>query len=219
MLKKIGIFAVLVLIAMPSMAQRKKSKSKKEGIVKHELGINTSTLIRRIFTLNNVSTDYSIKYRYNFNKSTAVQFGLGGFFSDAEREAEVGNVTNNSSLVFNSKLGLVFNLEFNERWKSYLGGEAVFGINNSRRDQSNSGGQIITNTDFTEVGGGPVLGIVFRVNERINLSSELAFHVVYSKSVNDQEFVSFPEFNQSFIEKRYSARSRLPANIYLEIRF
>ena len=215
MIRKAIVILFLTVFVVACQAQRSSNQGKGFN---HELGFNTTLLLRKIFGIELVSTDYDIKYRYNFNKA-ALQLGIQTDFSDRTRQLNNDEEQVNRAFVLRTKAGFVWNLPFGEKWRSYLGVEGIYNIRDLQTNQTSTSGEVRSKVETNEFGGGPVMGIVFQLNERINLSTEMAFHAIYSETLNSQEFFTFPEFNQTTLEKRYRAVSVLPSNIYFEFRF
>ncbi len=159
---------------------------------KNVIEVNITGLIGQFLNLNTMGyysySPYMMSYKRIF-KNCAIRLGVGGSTSSSE-------VTNNDTLHgksiynnYNVGLGYEHYSYLTKRWTLYFGIDAIashmlhiyendYSTTSSTKDRS-------TNCSF---GASPFVGLVFRLNSRLSLSTETSYDISYfiseSKSVH-----------------------------------
>ena len=70
------------------------------------------------------------------------------------------------------------------------------------------------------IGGGPVLGLAFNINDKISLYTEGAAYFTNGNSSNSEDFKKFPEFNNKSDDiTETSFNVHIPTTLYLVFTF
>lgn len=185
----------------------------------HEFGINVTTFINELVSLNNNEADlgnYMITYKYHMGHN-ALRFGIGGQFQKLDEPVGGGNrVSKNNK--FDLRLGYEWNKPISKKWSFYFGLDAIGGNANSETKAINN--DEITTTDQTYYyGGGGMIGIQFFINSNISLSTEGSIYYQHETIKNKADFQFNPVFNTDTTSTKDSAVFGLPTALFFVIRF
>ena len=79
--------------------------------------------------------------------------------------------------------------------------------------------RVTTSTDVTGIGGGPVWGIQFNLNDRLSLQTEAALYALSSTTKEKSQFSSNPEFNTNDKSNNMAIAFTLPTSVFFVVRF
>lgn len=121
---------------------------------------------------------------------------------------------------FNTRLGFEWQFKVTRRWNFFTGLDAIYssGIAYSEIPIDNIN-KVITESKSTSVGGGPVVGLQFRLNKRISLLAEGALYYQNSKTTDRSDMPSFPGNNSKEVTKENSINFTGLQSIFLVITF
>lgn len=193
----------------------------------HELGINVSGFIKTFITpanstpLSATANTYLLSYKTVFKSGAAIRFGLGGNFVNRSQKEDnfIGTLTTKTNQ-FNTRLGFEWQFKVTRRWNFFTGLDAIYssGLAYSQVPLDNIN-KIITETKSTSIGGGPVVGLQFRLNKRISLLAEGALYYQNTKTTDMSDIPSFPDNNSKEVTKENSINFTGLQSIFLVITF
>lgn len=134
-----------------------------------QIGIDATSLLT-LFVNSNGSFNNNL-YFLNFKKASKkgnFRFGFGGDFEIEER-----NSGTNSDFGFNLRFGEERYVDFGKQWRAYYGWDfrtnlsfISFGSNDNSQTQ-------------IALGAAPVIGLQFRINSRLSVSTEAAYNAFF----------------------------------------
>jgi hypothetical protein len=196
-------------------------------ILGHEIGLNATFLVNEILSFDGedpAEEPFALYYKLIGNRKFAFRFGLGLQVDNRELEETDDPGTNPQNSVKLSSANLRFGVEFqeslSERWLFYAGADAVVQSSQSVVDNIDPffGDSKVTQSSAL-LGGGPVLGIQFRINERVRLSTESSLYFLAGKEKQKVEFDN-PGFPTDPIEETSKLEKldiRLPVSLYFSV--
>ncbi len=196
---------LLVVISFQSALLFGQSTNESMHLYKHEIGIDVTRLIRQAYT---ISYDYyytyydpyslnqiAINYRQHFGKESkfALRVGLGGMYSSSDNETPYGVNSDLKSSNTSAELhiGLQRNINLTNRWAIAPGIDFVSVFQRTYYLSDNPASPYSHyeyTTQTIKTGGGFVLHTLFRLHERISISTEMAVYVTNSKTDIDAEY-------------------------------
>jgi hypothetical protein len=117
-------------------------------------------------------------------------------------------------------LGFEWQFKVTRRWNFFTGLDAIYSSGTAYSEVPlDNINKIITETKSTSVGGGPVVGLQFRLNKRISLLAEGALYYQNSKTTDRSDIPSFPDNNSKEVTKENSINFTGLQSIFLVITF
>src|SRR5690606_17559665 len=105
-----------------------------------------------------------------------------------------------------ARLGYERSITLSKRWGAFYGLDAVFGMDNYESESSFDNGGMPTSQkeseSVLEYGGGPVLGIRFRISDRISIFTET---FVYGMMIDTDYNATFSNPGMPVVERNESA--------------
>ncbi len=199
-MKKI-LFLLFVSLIFAGQIAAQDDDYTKTSQLKHEIGINATAFVKQILSFGDTATasnnsPYLITYKMITNSSIALRFGFGGRYN---RQKESFEGFEDSAVLTNSafdvRIGAEWQKSIAKRWKTSIGLDF---ITNSILEKRviDTGFDVVTFEEKSfSLGGGPVLGIYFNINDKISLYTEGAAYFTSGESASTQDFKNFPEFN------------------------
>ena len=193
----------------------------------HELGVNVSGFIKTFITpanstpLSASANTYLLTYKTIFKNGAAIRFGLGGNLSDKDQtEDNFTGTLNTKNNQVNTRLGFEWQFKLARRWNSYVGADLVYssGLASSETAIDNQN-KAVTSSKLTAFGGGPVVGLQFRINKRVSLLAEAALYFQGSKLVDKSIIPNFPNSNSTEVTKEKALNFIGPQSIFLIVNF
>jgi hypothetical protein len=194
-----------------------------KGSITHEIGINSTFFIANFISFSgnipNLVSPYALHYKMWVGRH-GLRVGLGANFREQHDDAtdNSGGFTSTTTQV-DARIGYEFQLPLARRWNMYFGADLVYQYALSSQKNNTGFATVETSTTGNTLGGGPVLGIQFFINERISLGTETTCYFE-SQSIVDATRSDFqPTFDseQSSSDKSFSFIP--PTSIFVNIRF
>ena len=203
--------------------------------MRHELSLNATSFIQQ-FALNSssqgITSPYLFQYKLLGNKLNGLRAGIGGSYSEEQEFGSIDNFPPNPGSTFRSyrynaevRLGYERSTTLSNRWDVFYGFDGLFGYRPSVAEATSDvglGEDLVTTNEFitTTFGGGPVLGIRFRISERIYLFTESSAYFTRSET-KERTSYSNPDFGSDSEEtsRQLDLQMLLPTNIFFAIRF
>jgi hypothetical protein len=169
---------------------------------RHEVGVDITGLLSQFFNLYNSNTSintpnptYLITYRYHFSKSN-IRFGVGGTYF---RNPSTGYTVNgepqtfyNTSTHFSIRIGYELVSELSKKWQAFYGLDFRPSIANDNNEAQYSQGNYIYGykRNTTTYGLAPIIGVRFRINERVSITTEASFSYYVQNSTQIKTYIS-----------------------------
>lgn len=199
MKKTLLLLFVSLFFAGQILAQEEDSGSERQ--LNHEIGVNATRLIQQILSFGDTtiaSSPYLITYKLMTKHSIGFRAGFGGNYNRKKEKVEnFEDSATRTNSDFDWRVGLEWQGAIGKRWKASVGLDF---ISNSSLSKTviDTGFDVVTFEDKSfAIGGGPVLGLYFNINDKISLYTETAAYFTNGNISKSQDFKNFPEFNQN----------------------
>ncbi len=166
--------------------------STKAKVYFNEFGFDMTAFLRQ-FTNSNSGTYpsyyyplYYLTYRRHLDCGN-IRFAIGGDFSSEERGSSVSTDTNkykNERFSLETRIGWEFVSELSSRWQAFYGLDFKASLHYQlTEDQFYSGGYAHGNESEVQTYSlAPMLGLRFKINKRLSLSTETSLAINWQKS-------------------------------------
>ena len=164
---------------------------------KHDIGLNSIGLLSALFDGDDAEfvTPYLVSYNLDMGK-TNIRAAIGPKFSTSTVVREGFTDTQQQIATdIDYRLGLGWDIIDEPKWLVRSGVDMV-GSYTLDKLVDDTGFDKITNQDREwTLGGGPFVQIVFRISDRISLSTDAALYFTHFNSQSKEIFENFPEFD------------------------
>jgi hypothetical protein len=170
----------------------------------HEIGINTTMLLKQIFNLSNntfTTLPYDITYNYAW-KRAALRFGIGITYSNNKvnrTESSTAFIpgpddnvpTYDNSFSTSIRAGWERRYHFDRRFMAYAGVDIAAGMSEAKSQTVNVFNNLPNSYSFqkstveqntVKLGGGPVAGLRFNISKHLSLLTEMPVYAFYNYS-------------------------------------
>lgn len=191
-MKKLTLFAFFLFLTTTLFAQEGKK------IQGHEIGLNATLFVDQILSFDEEGPErdpFALYYKLIGNRNVAFRFGLGVGVENETRDETDDPGTNPQNSFKLSDVNLRFGVEFqkllSDHWLFYAGADAVVQSMQTTVENIDPffGDSKVTNSRSL-LGGGPVLGVQFKINEKVRLSTEGSLYFLAGKDKQKVEFKS-----------------------------
>jgi hypothetical protein len=201
----------LLLCIFPIMVFSQDSTSRKK---KHEIGMNTTLLIKQVLGLNSTNIPFSpylLTYRYAINSNTNFRAGAGLIVQKTASTENDINKRYSKSYAMDYRIGIEKQNRLTERWKAYYGIDLIYTYSEILSETSFGS----FNNQVKGYGAGPVVGIQFYLNKRMSLFAEASLY--YSNVDERTKNTSTSPFGQNSTSHSNILRGefKLPTTLYL----
>ena len=191
--------------------------------VTHELGINSTFFIANFISFSgnipNLVSPYALTYKMWVGKH-GFRSGIGANYRERSDDGNNGSSTFTSTTTqADVRLGYEYQLPLARRWNMYFGADLVYQYSLSKQKNSTTFESVTTTTEGNTLGGGPVVGIQFFINERISLGTETTCYFQNADVVQSTHSTLQPEFDSSSYSNTKSFSFIPPTSIFVNIRF
>lgn len=203
------LLLVILLFNITLNVNGQKHIKLKEGVY---LGLNSTNLIKNVLSFN--STDLDDPYTlvgFKKSKKSIIRFGLGLDFESKKNDFQ--NFADNTHTKIDFRVGFQHskvvwgNLHFIYGFDGLGGWESDI----TKR------GEFFNNDLILSVGGGPIMGAIYKINDRVVLSTESSLYFKYSYKESKYKN-GFGEDEEKETSNNYSVRHILPNSLYIYIR-
>jgi len=217
--KKILLFAFCALPMMLSAQSQSQTYN-------NELGVDVTSLVGRLMGTGYGGGVYDFTYKKHFEKVT-MRFGLGIFSTFSERE-EFEIIGSDDQFNLSARVGVEKAFTVTPNWNVFYGFDVRYSLSSSTYEYVYGDGeyQIERNFASNSVGFAPIVGLEYRVNNRISIRTEASavasfFEIDNTYQVNqlvDDPERSVPNFSD--VERRgTSFRFNSPSFLVLTYKF
>jgi hypothetical protein len=145
---------------------------------KNVISIEATGILRQFINQPNYNSPYMIGYKRIF-KSNALRIGLG----ITSYKTIINDAMSIQSKYNNFYLGIGFEhySYLTKRWNLYIGADAIISY---RKSSSLISFSSTSNQTYTTYGISPLLGLQFKINSRLSVSTETSYAILYTISDN-----------------------------------
>jgi hypothetical protein len=218
-MKKICFTLVLLVAAISLSGQEVKPDTTKREY-KNVVGIDATTIIRQFINFNSnayFSSPYMISYK-RIIKSNAIRLGLYGNLATSENSSS--DTFNVKTTSFNVNIGLGFEhySYLTKRWNLYFGADLITKYNENQSEHFSAYDSNTQRSTNFGLGISPLIGIQFRINSRLSLSTESSYDILFVTSKNHFSYNSYP-YNRNQKRTGINTQFNAPASINFRIQF
>ncbi len=220
---------LILSITAISIAGHAQSENDSISLKKHEIGVDATTLFSKLtsfgFGFAPVSSPYTLIYRYRFNEQFNLRAKLGGNHVNSDRFEGDSLTQYNKVSSISPAIGFEFNKMLHPKWSLYTGVDLTYSYTQTSSRYTGAGLNYINTYDseLHEFGGGPFLGIRFKINQFISLTTEtqLLGNYTLSNFTNTVEYPATPSLDATtdYTSNGLELRLSPPIFIYLNISF
>lgn len=223
-MKKFGFTFCLLFLGLLLMGQapdRTRRSTNQKDKRWHELELNTVFLLQEVFGAREAG-DLQEAYLVGFKTgkgNIGWRFGLGASFDLKQEKESLVDIRDQTAYTLRARLGIEWRKQLLERWQLISGIDGVV-VSNFKKDVTTSSfDRISTEDEELAIGGGPLVGLRFWLNEKISLATETGFQAFYVRKVASVDSQNLPDFDSKLVTFEYPFRFSPPVNLYLIIRF
>jgi len=217
-MKKAFLLFLLAILFSPII--RAQDESDEDS--KFQLGINATYFVSNFLGLNQNELDlgpYAFTGKIRLKK-TYFRLGLGGKASKNLFSNDfASNIFDRKTQIIDLRAGLEWQRSLTERWIFYYGLDAIGGTALNQTIATSSFDQVATKFTSLYYGGGPVLGMEFKINKRISLSTESSFYLSGLTEIEEVSFNNFPDQNSRETDNSLEFDTAIPTELFFIIHF
>lgn len=217
----------LSLIAFLLFSTAAGAQTENEAKPAHQIGVNATFFVKQFLSFNDLivpNNPYNLTYKYIEDKQ-GWRVGLGG--NNATQKSNPNNgqsISNSKSLSIATRLGYEWQKPLDNRWLAYYGADVTYSYTKNRTtSRIPTGGfpqtteEILVSNESFAVGGGPVLGIEFKLSKRISFNAETSLYFAYSEFRRNDINAFFIGSKQTDFSARTSTAITLPTSLFFII--
>ncbi|MDB5282177.1 MAG: hypothetical protein JWO06_1252 [Bacteroidota bacterium] len=219
-MKKYLLLITVLIPFIQAMGQNDSTTVQKEH--PHYLSVNGTFFLKQFLNFAGSSatitpSTYILEYKF-LPKNHGFRFSVGGNYTQKKNYQDSSQITVNSSMSFDFRLGYVYQKKIAKRWSVFAGADIVSHIENTFLRVNTVEDIVTTKTQSWSVGIGPSFGFQFAINKRIGLFTETAFYYMYSKGTQGHTFVNNPDFNDGTKNSGNSLTFVIPTSLFFYVR-
>jgi hypothetical protein len=180
-MKKILLLLTIVLSSTGLFAQYTAPDTTKKEY-KNVVAIDATGFARQFFNPNsNFAVPYLVSYKRLFRQN-ALRLGISALINSQDRSTNDSVSNNNSMNRFQIGIGIEHYSYISKRWNWFYGVDGIVKYVYAENEGSiGSGSSTYKNTSL-DMGYGisPLLGVQFKISERLSLSTETAFNILFT---------------------------------------
>jgi len=183
-----------------------------------ELGFNVTTVLSRFIgnTTGFDSQTFPFLIRFH-NKKSAFRIGIGGNFkSDNFFDPTTGTVRDTEERAALLKLGYERKIELERKLTFYYGLDVFAGLVQEKVSTNNFSSTEISK-NITRIGGGPLVGISYSVNERVRFHTETNILAFYESSTTNESLNGAQTL--TFSNDSFRAVLEAPISLFINLKF
>lgn len=219
---------LLSLICLVLFSESKGQDSAR--VYKNEFGLDATGFVKQFFYLNGTQfpTEYSplyyLSYRRKFKKGN-IRFAVGGYAEHIPFTSPYTGDTNNytrDAQSVSARIGWEFFNDISRRWQIFYGADFLNGYDHVQDDAPfwNGGYANGYETKTVIYGIGAMLGVRFRINDRISLLTESSLAFLFSTYDNRKYFLPtnsqyqpLPDITTPRMQRYYTSFAQ-PVSLY-----
>ena len=162
----------------------------------NELSLNVSRFASQFLSFNdNLAANGPYLFAFkSIDTSTNKGFrcALGLDLTTRKIVDDPDDKTTLSSVNFDFRVGYEKRFAIGKKWQWFTGIDFISGISTSKNKVDSGFEQVTIKETSWEVGTGPILGVIFNINDRLSLWTESSFYLQYGETRDRTEFSSSP---------------------------
>lgn len=197
-------------------ATTKNKKVKEPG--KLEIGINISSVLSRFLGNegNGTGTDLPLLFRLHGEKS-AFRIGIGAVLQKSQFvDVTTGGLRDSQLSSGTLKLGFERKIPLETRLSFYYGVDVIGYYEQDKSDSFNFGNVLLVK-DIMRFGGGPILGVSYKINDRIRFHTEASIYVFVEETKTKEVFDGIENDLQT--TTAVAGNIEAPFSIFFNMRF
>lgn len=217
-MKKLVILTMALCVATSSFSQDLADKE-----YKNEIGFDLTPLVKQFLTFNDnyyTPDPFYLMYRRHLGNTT-LRAGIGGSHLTEEQIPDDTTTWSSSANILDFRLGIEKKTDFAKKWQFFYGLDLFTNIFRNQRDYqySNAGQAVGFDDKTTQYGLAPLLGLRFKLNERLCLTTETSYRF-YSYNRVDKT-VYDPDTNLNTESKTNGTRAAFnaPTSVFITFDF
>ena len=182
------------------------------------VGLNITQTLGNFFGTsgaNTVADPFLLSLRTG-TEQHRLRLGLNFRVRNVEASDPFSGLRNTTERKVDLRAGYERNYTLSNRFDMYWGLDAVLRHQAEDIETFVGGGKANLKLHSTGFGGGPVMGVMFRVHPRVRLSTETTLYAIYTKG---EKFVNAPPDVSRAPFKEFDLRPILPTSLFINIAF
>jgi hypothetical protein len=185
-----------------------------------QFGLNTTQLLKQFLNPSSASAEPYTLVGRRIQGNRAFRFGFGIFWDSRKETIEKfldSKTFNTQSLSL--RLGYEWRRELHPCWNVYYGIDAV-GLYRNDENISDSGFDKVTiQNQNIDSGLAAVLGVEYKLNERISLSTEGSLGMFYTTGKEGTKFSAATQTDSFKNKDGFKSITQLPISLFLNVKF
>ena len=216
-----------LIIAMVLLSTRIFSQGTIEDTIKkvhnNIISIDATGLLRQFFNLNTgsgyLNNDYIIAYR-RVLKNNALKLELGGDISNNNGKLNDTLTNSYTNYILNISLGFEHYSYLSKKWTFYYGINAVFNYSEYKNKSDWTTNSYCTNANSSKsIGLAPVLGIVFKITNRVSIATETSYNFSYVRTEMSNSAVPYSQNDRKSTTAGFDTRFFAPTQLSFRFKF
>jgi hypothetical protein len=222
MKKSILILSMVAFTSFVFGQITKPDSTKKE--YKNIIELDATGLLHQFFFTSGTGNGYygglyMISYKRVF-KSSAIRFGIGGNIYDDNSTENDTIESSRASSSFNVGIGIEHYIYLTKRFNFFFGIDAVVNYNKNEYVQGNSDNSTYRSTQLNYgYGVSPLVGIQFKLNNRMSVSTETNYSITYTKGESKTAWTPESSFDTETKSNGIQTSFSAPVNVKFRIHF
>ena len=189
---------------------------------KNVFGIDATGLLKQFLNFSNsyyYASPYMIIYKRTF-KSNALRVGIRGSLYNASGTTNDTLGASSTRNSINIGLGFEHYQYLSKRWALYFGADVLMGYSYSESQYDYSANTSTQRTTITyNYGASPLLGLLFKLNSRLSISSETSYDILHTQTTFDDVDTPSSMYDRHSKSKSLASQFNAPTSIIFRIEF
>ena len=179
--------------------KKSKPKEKKEIVARTnylELGLNLTTAVASAgfhFADNLLADDPYFLHLKFVTHRVGIRAGFGTSLYSQKKLDDIDNLGRIDAVNrYDFRAGLDYQIPIDEHWRLYYGADFLKGFGSRQNDFLKDG--VLAHNDYVDgtIGGGPILGIQYHLNNRISFQTEGTLYFTYNTAKQSVTYSNLP---------------------------
>jgi hypothetical protein len=211
---------VLLLPSASGWSQKDSTANSPKKRFRHQIGVNPFFFLEKLTTSPDANFSFSpfaISYKYVPESRWAFRFGLGASVL-VQRKTSLTELYT-TKLDLRNRFGFERQIPVARNWAVALGFDGIADYALDKETSITSFDVLRNSSETISVGGGPVLGVIYRPVPRITLYTETQVYFRYEMSTNKQTSDQIPAFNMTTSGSAGRIVFMLPFSLFFTVNF
>ena len=214
-MKTLAIILLIICTSTLSFSQETVTKH-----FKNEIGVDLTPLVKQFLNFNSATyytpNPYYLMYRRHINE-WAIRAGIGGSYWTEENVPNDTTVRNHTISAFDFRLGIERKTDVAKNWQLFYGLDIWTNITYNQNDyQYQNAGQLVGyDNKTTKYGVAPLLGLRFKLNDRLTLTTETNFQLYTYNTVSKRLYIPDDSLNTKTTNKGMVTVFNAPTSLFI----